>query len=442
MATKTVTWVKRWNDVVASEPDLPGVWRRKDGGFRIRGRVVDPKTGALREIKRALPDCIRARDAAAILAAEIARVRAGVPDTRANTFPDFADWGAEVFARKVKGGAIKSAGGRAKWEQVLRSHLIPAFGPILIDKLTREDVERWKSTVLLAPQSRTKNMLREVALKDGCYAPNTVNTILAVLRQITSEASREFNFRDIGADVDNVDNRGHRTFTYEEPNSVKPADVPRFLEEIRVKFPEHYAFVFLGFTTGLRPSSLRPLRWRGPNADVKWDDGKMLVRRSHTRKQEVMNVTKTGVDIVLDLDPEQVSTMRWHLDRLAHENELRRKRSPHVAEVQAASDLLFPAAPTRWGAGGGFQSRSCLDEAFKTVGATLKLGYHVSPKAMRRTFQDLARAASIGDIVTRAISGHATETMQRHYSTVAPAEVRAGMARVIDIATGRERNAA
>lgn len=61
---------------------------------------------------------------------------------------------------------------------------------------------------------------------------------------------------------------------------------------------------------------------------------------------------------------------------------------------------------------------------------------------MRRSFQDLARAASVSDIVTRAISGHATEAMQHHYSTVAGAEVCDGLAAVIDIATGRQRRAA
>lgn len=48
----------------------------------------------------------------------------------------------------------------------------------------------------------------------------------------------------------------------------------------------------------------------------------------------------------------------------------------------------------------------------------------------------------ITDIVTRAISGHATPEMQRHYSTVRDDEIRAGLAKVIDIATGRERTAA
>ena len=104
-----------------------------------------------------------------------------------------------------------------------------------------------------------------------------------MLRQVTAEASDEYNIADPCRRLDNVDTRAHRTYTYEEPNSLKPADVPRFLAEMRTRFPEHYAFVFLGFTTGLRPSSLHPLRARGPNADVKWDECKLLVRRSHTK---------------------------------------------------------------------------------------------------------------------------------------------------------------
>ena len=82
-----------------------------------------------------------------------------------------------------------------------------------------------------------------------------------------------------------------------------------------------------------------------------------------------------------------------------------------------------------------------LDKAFKSIAKILEHGYDVSPRAMRRSFQDLARAAQVKDVVTRAISGHATESMQRRYSTVAGAEVREGIAKVIDMATGRERRA-
>jgi len=57
---------------------------------------------------------------------------------------------------------------------------------------------------------------------------------------------------------------------------------------------------------------------------------------------------------------------------------------------------------------------------------------------MRRTFQDLARAAEVKDVVTRAISGHATEQMHHHYSTVNALEVKSSIAKVVSLAGFRE----
>ena len=41
-------------------------------------------------------------------------------------------------------------------------------------------------------------------------------------------------------------------------------------------------------------------------------------------------------------------------------------------------------------------------------------------------------------MVTRAVSGHATEEMHRHYSTVQTDEIRSGIAKVIELAGFRE----
>lgn len=43
--SKRVDPVERWRDVIADEPELPGVWRRQGGGFRVRGRTIDPRSG-------------------------------------------------------------------------------------------------------------------------------------------------------------------------------------------------------------------------------------------------------------------------------------------------------------------------------------------------------------------------------------------------------------
>jgi hypothetical protein len=52
---------------------------------------------------------------------------------------------------------------------------------------------------------------------------------------------------------------------------------------------------------------------------------------------------------------------------------------------------------------------------------------------MRRTFNDLMRTAQVEAIVTRSISGHLTERLQEHHSTVSGAEPHAGIAKVTDL---------
>jgi hypothetical protein len=98
---------------------------------------------------------------------------------------------------------------------------------------------------------------------------------------------------------------------------------------------------------------------------------------------------------------------------------------------QKESQLLFPAVH------GGFRSPSVLNKPFADVTETMGLGKKLSQRGLRRTFNDLARAAKVADLVTRSISGHLTESMQHHYSTVSSAEQRDGIARVVGFAKVR-----
>lgn len=364
---------------------------------------MDPRKGKLREVNRVLPDVRKVREASAILAAELAKVT-GSGQGEMDRMPRFEDYAVTVFARRVADGTIKSAKGREKWHSTLKAHLLPAFGEFFVDKITTADIEAWKARV-----SPTKT----------AYAPATLNSVMAVLRVILGCAAEEFQIRDPISKVKPFDTRGHRTYTEEAPNSLAPKDVPRFLAKLRELYPQHYAFAVLGFMTGLRPSSLRPVRRSGPSADIKWGDRLLLIRRSHTRKQEVMDATKTGRDQRLLLPRELVEILEWHVANLP-------------AGPMRNSELLFPSEI------GGYRSGSCLDRPFDKVAKELHLGYPISPRAMRRTFQDLAREAKVASVVTRAISGHATAAMQAHYSTPRDHEVVNGLAKVIDIAKVRD----
>ena len=108
-----------------------------------------------------------------------------------------------------------------------------------------------------------------------------------------------------------------------------------------------------------------------------------------------METTKTKKRQKLFLPKELMEVLRWHVEQQIPER------------IRVESDLLFPSET------GGFRSRSILDKPFRKVAAAINLGKLVTPRGMRRTYQDLARAAEMKDLVTRAISGHATEQMRQ-----------------------------
>jgi hypothetical protein len=78
-------------------------------------------------------------------------------------------------------------------------------------------------------------------------------------------------------------------------------------------------------------------------------------------------------------------------------------------------------------------SRSVLDKPFRDVARAIGLKKKITPRPVRRSLQDLARTAAVADVVTRSISGHATDTMQRHYSTVSGNEQLEGLGRVLGL---------
>ena len=76
-----------------------------------------------------------------------------------------------------------------------------------------------------------------------------------------------------------------------------------------------------------------------------------------------------------------------------------------------------------------FRAPSCLDSPIEDIAEKAVITKAITPRFMRRTFQDLGRSAQVDDFVVRAISGHATTTMQEHYSSVSGDEVRSGLGR-------------
>ena len=416
MKDKKKQWLFRWKNWLAPTK-VPGVWERKEGGHVVRARVTDPTTGHVKEIKRVMP-AADLGTAFKWLQDERARIQAGIVLATPQQLR-FGDYANSLLERKMNSGDIRSAKGREKWHYVLE-HLIgvtegeasglsvTGFGEYFIDKLEVPHIEIWRDGIARL-------------IRAGDYSPTTCNGWLSVLRVIMKAAKREFRLAHLATDdVKNFDTSEVETYTEEQPNALLPDEVPAFLETMRRMYPQHYAMVYVGLITGLRPSSLRPLRRTGTEADVLWDKNRLLVRRSQTLGEEVMRTTKQKKRYAIDLPKEAMDVLRWHVGT--------QLKTPE----QQDSELLFPAVHGR------FRSPSVLNKPFADVVDAMELGKEFTQRGLRRTFNDLARAARVDALVTRSISGHLTVQMQDLYSTVNADEQRQSIAKVIELTKVRE----
>jgi integrase len=93
--------------------------------------------------------------------------------------------------------------------------------------------------------------------------------------------------------------------------------------------------------------------------------------------------------------------------------------------VPLDNPLMFPANS------GELRTANSLDVAFakckEGAGITKRFTVH----GLRYTFTDLVLRANVDAVVRRALTGHVTEEMQRHYSTVGLDEKRAAIAGVL-----------
>jgi hypothetical protein len=434
MATE---FVKRWGYMMAKEPTRPGIYRLERGGWLVRSRVSDPRERSKRhEVMRTVNEGNVQRAQAALddLVREKRDELTGVKPQR-QLWRDFAVSRVEA---KILTGRIKSAKGRQKVESILRVHLLPEFGDIPCDELRAWKVEQWSNKVARMMKdgyesTRTlpggKVLTRHIHLD-----ADTANTWIALFKSLCGEMVRLLELdRDPSASLLPFDTSQDPTYTDESPNSLTPDRAREFLQKMHALFPQHYAMTLLGFVTGKRPSTLRPLRAAGDEPDVDWNEGFIRFRRSHTQGDEFMVGTKTGRHERVHLPEAVMVALRMHRAQVA-EPPLSARGAPPLwwREPMAKSDLLFP------GRDGGPRSPSCLDKPFDEVAKAMGLPFELSPGAMRRTCNDLCRAAKVDAVVTRSITGHLTDEMRIHYSTAQADEQRAALTKVVSLVEFRK----
>jgi integrase len=413
-------WKTRWGYEMAETATRPGIYRLRAGGFFVRARVTD-RTGKRRELTATLHDAKTATAAQTVLDELVADARAearGEIRTR-QRWSDFAVSRLQERIRKRKVGSEATVD---RWKEAI-ALFDPEWGALDVREVSRAHIDRWLNTKVARWMSDGKTVTRKRRV-DGKLVerefttkikPTTVNGWLRVLRAICHAVKVKFELAKSAFEGIEFFEEG-RIHTKEEPNALPPEMLSKFMTIAQKKFPQHFAMILLGFVTGLRPSSLRPLRRKGRESDIDWETGQLQVRRSHSRRQHIMDRTKTGKDNVIALPAPVLEVLQNHAAALEGK--------------MMISDLLFPSDT------GELRTRNVLAKPFAAIGEEMGLKFRLTPKGMRRTFNDVARAAGVHDVVTRSISGHQTEVMQHHYSTAADAEKRDALTRVHAVVTG------
>lgn len=389
----------------------PGIYKLPTGQYFVRRQVKDEATGKYRDSSRTLPEgktIAEALQAQIDLGTELNRTDPASPDSPKPRFKDFAP---TVNESRSDRGLISSPQTKDKNKQVLEGHLVKRWGDHFIDKITPDEVEDWN-----------RELGRRVQAKE--YTPHTVNTWWREFKKYMAAASAKFRLHNPTAGLHSIPLSLHRTYTAEEPNALEAAELPDFFAACWEVEREHFAFFALGIMTGRRPCELRPLRHEGRPRDLDWDKRTLQIRRSQTRGAPT-EMTKTKKDVVIYLrDSALYGVLQSHVGSLTGA----RKGSP----------LLFPPLRAYSEEASGYMSRSALDKPLDEICKKAKIKRNLTPRFMRRTYQDLCRVSGVSTTVQKAMSGHATDAMIELYSSVAETEGSAALRRMSDVAGLKE----
>jgi hypothetical protein len=171
-------------------------------------------------VVRNLSDLTEPEQARLWLKTELDSIRKGASGPTNKQPERFATYAASLLRDKVEKRQICSSKTEEKWMFALR-HLfglkddegtvdvgIQGLGDIFVDRLMRADIEEWRDSW-------------EPRINAGTYSPTTVNDWIAVLRVITKKMKADYALPvDPCADVEDISTKGHRTYTFEQPNSL------------------------------------------------------------------------------------------------------------------------------------------------------------------------------------------------------------------------------
>ena len=320
------------------------------------------------------------------------------------------------------------------YTDALEDHILPALGDFYYDQLMSTDVQKWLDGEMLRGWTTDVKGRKDKKKKERrTYSRNSIGVWFRVFRTMTRDAMVAL---DLPRDPTLRVSLPEPPVDHAEPNSLTPEQLAAFLEAMRTHYPQHYALVATLAYTGLRFCHASALRWED------WDEqaGVLRVVRKHFRGEIGPVSRKKQAPREYPVEPELADILRAHRALLLHaaaKEAAKRaaKRANGANETNETNDTnetkgldagwMFPSAE------GTLRTPNSLDRAWAKCLEHAEITKRFTVHGLRYTFTDLVRRANVDAVVRRALTGHVTEEMQRHYSTVGLDEKRAAIAGVL-----------
>jgi integrase len=183
-------------------------------------------------------------------------------------------------------------------DDILKSHLRPAFGSKVVDEITKADILSFRSTLAKVP-----------GRKGPTLTAKRINAIMAPVRQILNEAADRFDFTTPYRNIKPL----KQLRTDVEPFSL--SEVQTILHTVRSDFRNYY---LARFFTGMRTGEIDGLKW----AYIDFERRQILVRETIVDGEE--DITKT------DGSRREITMSQVVFDALQAQAKVTRRLSPYV----------------------------------------------------------------------------------------------------------------
>lgn len=359
----------------------------KPGQFWVRGKIFDPRSGETKEVRKVV--AAGSANEAAAIRAELLNEASSATQTERMKVGDFArSW------IKSKSGVVDEYT-LGSYADALERHVLPIIGRFYYDAVGHLEAQEMVNSLLM---KRKPNGQR--------YSRRSVKDFFDVFRNMTKDAIVHLKLeRDPTLRISFGEAVGAGEASGPEKLTIAESDV--LLEGMRESRPASHALLQTKRLTGQRFCHVSALKW----SDVAWAELVVRFRRKQVRGVVGPISRRKPVPKEIPMLPELAQVLVAH-----------GRRNGKLGYPVGIDDWIFPSRR------GTLKQPSSLRNAIVRTAKEVGLEKRITPHMMRYLFNDLLRQAGVDQVTRKSLTGHVTDEMTEHYSTVRLDEKRAAMA--------------